>query len=202
MYQGSRFIRDTAVQKLIGVINKALAFRAEQAKDEAPRSSLVFPHLLSSPAYPRLQYPQYPGPQHPGPQHLPTVPISQNGPNSHGSNTHGSTPAVLCCAYPVCCPVPFLCRPVPPPPMCSRLSGVQEKELGWLHAGCKHSQAKKLGDVTTCNVTMLRSGGAPPTSPSHPNAQPFPAPSPPHCTPTETPTKTKPTTTKPMRRRQ
>ena len=60
---GSRFIRNTAVQKLVGVINKALAFRAEQ-----------------------------------------------------------------------------------------------EAALGWQHAGCKHSQAKQLGDVTTCNVTMLNSG--------------------------------------------
>lgn len=35
----------------------------------------------------------------------------------------------------------------------------QEKALGWnSHAGCKHSQAKKLGDVTTLNVTMLKGG--------------------------------------------
>ena len=35
----------------------------------------------------------------------------------------------------------------------------QEAELGWdSHLGCKHAQAKKLGDVTTINVTMLRSG--------------------------------------------
>jgi len=35
----------------------------------------------------------------------------------------------------------------------------QEAALGWdSHAGCKHSQAKKLGDVTTLNVTMLKGG--------------------------------------------
>lgn len=35
----------------------------------------------------------------------------------------------------------------------------QEQALGWdSHAGCKHSQAKKLGDVTTLNVTMLKGG--------------------------------------------
>merc|ERR1712136_167944 len=35
----------------------------------------------------------------------------------------------------------------------------QEESLGWdAHAGCKHSQAKKLGDVTTLNVTMLKGG--------------------------------------------
>lgn len=61
---GSRFIQDTAVEKLMGVVNKALAFRKEQ-----------------------------------------------------------------------------------------------EESLGWdAHAGCKHSQAKKLGDVTTLNVTMLKGG--------------------------------------------
>jgi len=61
---GSRFIQDTAVEKLMGVVNKALAFRREQ-----------------------------------------------------------------------------------------------EESLGYdSHAGCKHSQAKKLGDVTTLNVTMLKGG--------------------------------------------
>eukprot|EP00929_Paragymnodinium_shiwhaense_P020470 TRINITY_DN13640_c0_g1_i1.p1 TRINITY_DN13640_c0_g1~~TRINITY_DN13640_c0_g1_i1.p1 ORF type:complete len:471 (+),score=131.86 TRINITY_DN13640_c0_g1_i1:81-1493(+) len=36
----------------------------------------------------------------------------------------------------------------------------QEASLGWkeAHAGCKHSQAKKLGDVTTLNLTMMRGG--------------------------------------------
>jgi aminoacylase len=61
---GSRFIKDTAVEKLMGVVNKALAFRREQ-----------------------------------------------------------------------------------------------EMSLNWdIHAGCKHAQAKKLGDVTTLNVTMLKGG--------------------------------------------
>eukprot|EP00747_Dinoflagellata_sp_TGD_P179384 gnl/TRDRNA2_/TRDRNA2_30121_c0_seq1.p1 gnl/TRDRNA2_/TRDRNA2_30121_c0~~gnl/TRDRNA2_/TRDRNA2_30121_c0_seq1.p1 ORF type:complete len:524 (-),score=65.56 gnl/TRDRNA2_/TRDRNA2_30121_c0_seq1:77-1648(-) len=61
---GSRFIKDTAIQKLMGVVNKALAFRSEQ-----------------------------------------------------------------------------------------------EAALGWdSHSGCSHSKAKKLGDVTTLNVNMLKSG--------------------------------------------
>lgn len=35
----------------------------------------------------------------------------------------------------------------------------QEVSLGWdCEHGCKHSQAKKLGDVTTLNVTMLKGG--------------------------------------------
>jgi len=35
----------------------------------------------------------------------------------------------------------------------------QEKCLGWdPDCGCKHSQAKKLGDVTTLNCTMLKGG--------------------------------------------
>eukprot|EP00927_Polykrikos_kofoidii_P045117 TRINITY_DN389_c0_g1_i1.p1 TRINITY_DN389_c0_g1~~TRINITY_DN389_c0_g1_i1.p1 ORF type:complete len:472 (+),score=88.46 TRINITY_DN389_c0_g1_i1:117-1532(+) len=35
----------------------------------------------------------------------------------------------------------------------------QEKCLGWGgHEGCKHGQARKLGDVTTLNVTMLKTG--------------------------------------------
>ncbi|CAK0857415.1 unnamed protein product [Prorocentrum cordatum] len=34
----------------------------------------------------------------------------------------------------------------------------QEEMLGWDQMGCKHCQAKKLGDVTTLNVTMLKGG--------------------------------------------
>lgn len=35
----------------------------------------------------------------------------------------------------------------------------QEEALGWdKHSGCSHSKAKKLGDVTTLNVTMLKGG--------------------------------------------
>ena len=39
----------------------------------------------------------------------------------------------------------------------------QESEIGMgVHSagngGCKHAQAKKLGDVTTLNLTMLRAG--------------------------------------------
>jgi len=34
----------------------------------------------------------------------------------------------------------------------------QEAMLGWDQMGCKHCQAKKLGDVTTLNVTMLKGG--------------------------------------------
>lgn len=35
----------------------------------------------------------------------------------------------------------------------------QEEALGWdTHQGCSHSKAKKLGDVTTLNVTMLKGG--------------------------------------------
>lgn len=35
----------------------------------------------------------------------------------------------------------------------------QEEALGWdAHSGCSHSKAKKLGDVTTLNVTMLKGG--------------------------------------------
>ena len=34
----------------------------------------------------------------------------------------------------------------------------QEALLGGEHAGCKHSMAKKLGDVTTLNLTMLQGG--------------------------------------------
>ncbi len=35
---------------------------------------------------------------------------------------------------------------------------MQELELGHSGDGCKHAQAKKLGDVTTVNLTMLRAG--------------------------------------------
>mmetsp|Transcript_26745 Transcript_26745/g.74772 ORF Transcript_26745/g.74772 Transcript_26745/m.74772 type:complete len:439 (+) Transcript_26745:64-1380(+) len=34
----------------------------------------------------------------------------------------------------------------------------QEKDLNWNGAGCAHAQAKKLGDVTTLNLTMLETG--------------------------------------------
>jgi aminoacylase len=34
----------------------------------------------------------------------------------------------------------------------------EESKLGYQSQGCKHCEAKKLGDVTTVNLTMLRSG--------------------------------------------
>ena len=93
---GSRFVANTAVVKLMGVVQKALAFRREQEE------------LLGW---------------------SPRLTADSRGGDAGGSS--GGSSSELPAAA--------------PPPAAEA-------------TGCAHCQAKKLGDVTTLNVTMLRTG--------------------------------------------